>query len=242
MNRHRSLSPRAKLGIGIAAIIVIFVLFPLIAMFIWHHPQSTSSSTINNYTHYVKNVPSSEQALIQKALATTLKQNNVTRDPSDIKDIAIRSGSYSQTPDTNGVKVTKFIVDIPSLKQSYLISDRSSLSDTSYSQNYDYTVMALCLRQETKKYDFTCKDRLSVEDGLPYADITEDILPYTASYFMISLDGYNTSNHKINLKVLTMTDTTNTSTDAVQTQYEQDAQQWLMKKGITLENYNLEYN
>ena len=123
---------------------------------------------ITNFDTVVKNLPSTERATLETILASTIKQNtsaNITL--TSVKDATIRDGTYVQNYDSQKyVYSTQFIVDIPSLKQSYKITDKYSPLPPEQSGLFDYTQLVLCPSQDELIYgSFNCKDRMSTERG-----------------------------------------------------------------------------
>ena len=121
-----------------------------------------SGSIIVNYDSVVRNLPQQRRDNASKMLLYTLADNGVSTIPSDI---TIRDGSYSQTIDPNTMTYyTTYIVDIPSIKQSYRITDQYSAVES-----YDptsYATVVTCLDQDELIYgSFNCSDQIKQEKG-----------------------------------------------------------------------------
>lgn len=124
--------------------------------------ENWSGSIITNYDTVVKNLPQQRKNDASKMLLYTLNDNGVSAIPTDI---IIRDGSYNQTTNTNTMTYyTTYIVDIPSIKQSYRITDQYSAID-----NYDptsYATVVTCLDNDELIYgDFNCSDQIKQERG-----------------------------------------------------------------------------
>lgn len=123
------------------------------------------NSSIGNYGSIVKNLPDSENKQIINMLNETLARNHVT---NKISDAVIREGSYSQTvyDVSKSIYLTKFIIDIPSAKQSYVINDYYSPLPADQTGLYDYNVQVLCPDQSQLIYgNFNCTDRTRQEQN-----------------------------------------------------------------------------
>lgn len=124
--------------------------------------ENWSESIITNYDTTVKNLPTQRKNYASKMLLYTLNDNGVSTIPTDV---TIRDGSYSQTVNTDTMTYyTTYIVDIPSIKQSYRITDQYSAID-----NYDptsYATVVTCLNQDELIYgNFNCSDQIRQEKG-----------------------------------------------------------------------------
>lgn len=127
--------------------------------------NSSPVETIANFDQTVRNIPSSERDAIYDMLNNTLRMNGVS---SSIDDATIRNGSYSQSiTDTNKmIYTTTFIIDIPSVKQSYVVQDMYSPLPPTESGLVDYDTLVLCPDESQLIYgDFDCTDRIKQERG-----------------------------------------------------------------------------
>ena len=228
---------------------VVFIAVIAIAVYIQWRNQSSNESSIKNYSDYVKNIPSSERAQVQAALKEMLEKNNPGKDVGKISDITIRKDSYSQALNKEtGIYASAYIVDIPSLKQSYQVeSQATATADSSDAEavGADYTTMVLCLDKKDLLYgNFACKDRISDENNLPYSDPVENVLPYNGNDFSASYNGYDKVSNRINIQVLLYVNTSSNDPGMQQiyTQYRDEAKQWLEDQGLDLNNYNISYS
>lgn len=129
--------------------------------------QATDSptivSSINNFGNIVDILPDDEYRRILDTVNYTMKLNNIT---SPVSDVVIRDGSYQQSlTDTNKlIYLTEFMIDIPSLRQSYFVRDYYSPLPVEQSGLYDYTIQVSCPNSSQLIYEpFNCTDRVSYE-------------------------------------------------------------------------------
>ena len=116
-------------------------------------PSQTELKTEGNTTYYV----------IYFQLNYTLGLNGVNR---AVTDAVIRDGSYRQqiTDTEHMIYETTFIIDIPSLKQSYSVIDKYSPLPMEESGLTDYTTLVLCPDADDLIYgEFQCTDRVKWE-------------------------------------------------------------------------------
>lgn len=120
-------------------------------------------NNISNYDSTVTNLPQAEADAIYFQLNYTLGLNGVNR---AVTDAVIRDGSYRQqiTDTEHMIYETIFIIDIPSLKQSYSVIDKYSPLPMEESGLTDYTTLVLCPDADDLIYgEFQCTDRVKWE-------------------------------------------------------------------------------
>lgn len=120
-------------------------------------------SNITNYDEVVENLPNTEFRKIIDVFNYTLKLNAIQ---NQVSDAVIRDGSYHQSLiDTNKlIYKTTFIVDIPSLQQSYFVRDLYSPLPVEQSGLRDYVVQVSCPSDDQLIYaPFDCIDRVRYE-------------------------------------------------------------------------------
>jgi len=125
--------------------------------------DSAQSTQISNLSSTVHNIPDSELTSINNMVDYTLNLNGID---GQVDDISIRDGSYSQSLIDNNrlIYQTTFIIDIPSLQQSYYVKDLYSPLPVEQSGLYDYTVQVTCPNDSQLIYSpFDCIDRISFE-------------------------------------------------------------------------------
>lgn len=112
-----------------------------------------------------RTLPNDELDNINLQIDDTLRMNGVT---NPVSDANIRNGSYSQTIVDNNKMIyyTTFIIDIPSLQQSYVIQNKYSPLPVEQTDLYDYTTLVLCPDASQSIYATpTCIDRIKQEQG-----------------------------------------------------------------------------
>lgn len=118
-----------------------------------------STDDIKGYSKTVKILSANEGNNILTVLDDALRRNSIS---SEITDAEIRAGSYSQKlVDQSQLQYyTTFIVDIPSLRQSYVVEDYfSPLPATEETDNRDYDIMVHCPNQQQTIYtNFNCQE------------------------------------------------------------------------------------
>lgn len=148
---------------------IIFAVGFLIAAIIIanHNPYGTEQVEISNLQAYTKGKPSDRNALMQAKyiLYTTIGYNVDTSatDIAKLKDVTIRNGTFSQTDDGPAHSVS-FIVDIPSLSQSYRVKYAWNTEDKDAVDEWGIAVT--CLSEDDAVYpNFNCKDMSTVENS-----------------------------------------------------------------------------
>ena len=175
-------NPFLLFGFFIAIIIVVVI----VSLAVSHWQNSHDNQiTINNLNNYVTDVPDTTRAEIYNAAFRAAQSNSAgqTDETLSSADAAIREGSaVSSFNPTTGLYSGNFIVDIPSLKQSYRIyyewlSDRA----TSPIRLGDYTTSVTCLHPDEYIYDF-----------YPCIAPNEDVSTTTLSYLnnILPYNGY----------------------------------------------------
>lgn len=128
-----------------------------------YQDNTETSTVITNYDNVVQNLPTSEKDTIQDELVATLSLNNVN---NKVDDVVIRDGTYSQSIIDTDLMIyqTTFIIDIPSIRQTYYIENLYSPLPVNQSKLYDYTTLVLCPSSDQMIYGpFNCIDRISME-------------------------------------------------------------------------------
>lgn len=121
-------------------------------------------SKIAGYEEQVANLPDIEDDTISIQLNGTLELNGVSK---AITDATIREESYSQklTDASKMIYLTNFIVDIPSIGQSYVVTNYYSPLSPEISGLTDYTTLVTCPDSSQLIYgDFNCIDRFVWEN------------------------------------------------------------------------------
>jgi hypothetical protein len=126
---------------------------------------SPVTTAIDNWTNTVYNLSDSERYQVESVLYETIKLNAVNM-PIDATSV-IRTDTYSQTYDpTTQTYRTDFLVDIPSLEQTYRVMNYYSDLPPEESRLFEYTTMIYCPTEvELIWENFECTDYYKLELG-----------------------------------------------------------------------------
>jgi hypothetical protein len=127
-----------------------------------------SATTIKDFSRRVENLPDNRIELIEEILFNTIEMNVVDGTNLNVTDAVVRDDTYKQTLDDPAKQIyyTTFIVDIPSLEQSYRVEDYYSPLPAEVSGLRDYATLVLCLDKKDLIYgEFSCTDRIRQEQG-----------------------------------------------------------------------------
>jgi len=132
--------------------------------------NSTYGTTlvISNWSEYVENLPDDERDQAETTLYDTVIKNLPTgRSLLSTDSPEIRADSYDQTYDpVTQIYYTNFLIDIPSLKQTYRFLSQYSDLPREESGLFDYTIQVSCPNKSDLIWDeFKCIDRLKMEEG-----------------------------------------------------------------------------
>ncbi len=216
-----------------------------IALYFFTRPVSKYGNGINisGYDKYIPNLPADRRDSIDTALYKITKNNSNNSNVS-IKDAIIRGDSvtYNYDKPTN-VNSGSFIVDMQSIKQSYLITYEWS-SDVNNASLSGYSVAAACLPANKLIYgDFSCKDDFSSPTNNSSRDPILDYLPYTTFNYVVTATT-NTPN-KVELDaniILYSSDTIDGNRDSSINKYESEITDWIKSKGLNPNNYLINYS
>ncbi|MCL2173837.1 hypothetical protein FWH58_00845 [Candidatus Saccharibacteria bacterium] len=126
------------------------------------------TTTIDSGEALVENLPDSEWTLIETVLYGVV-QANLGGQTTPTTGAVIREGSYQQTLHDPGKQIffTSFMVDIPTIKQSYHVEYYfSPLPNELAGLGGDYNLLILCPTADELIYEtFLCTDRMKQEQG-----------------------------------------------------------------------------
>jgi sulfur relay (sulfurtransferase) DsrF/TusC family protein len=196
---------------------VIFLIIGLSVLYISINNPHGEELQISNLSTYTKGKASDKDTLFQiKHSLYELVQRN-TKEPiksNSIDDVMIRDKSYNQKYDEkNHTHYVEFIVDIASIKQSYLVNYQwSSATATEDDGIAQYGNMVSCLPDDQLKYGtFHCQDLMSDMGGseprlvVSWAyhedeydnPIGDQLQPYETMFIEYQILGDYRSNHKL---------------------------------------------
>jgi len=178
---------------GIALFVIIMIIWGVIVLSSSPH----ESIVIGNFDKYINNLPNTERTTLEIILRQVVDLNS-SESGIAINDAFIRDGSTSQERgEDRQIYKTTFIVDIPSIKQSYKITNY--FTDNIEYFSADYRQLVTCLGVRDLIYgDFNCKDRFSTENNLTKSDPILMLLPYRSDTWTADrVIGFNDDNKAI---------------------------------------------
>ena len=173
---------------------------------------------LSNFEQCAKNFEGSDRELIESVLRTIININGKENEKPN--DAMIRDCLLSKNPDGS----LAFIVDIPSIGQSYKVSDQNTGSGD--------TITILCLEKDKLKYDeFSCQDRLAAEMDMPRSDAILQYVPYNSGVFTVEVRpgrfDYGIDKMLIDVRASGIT----------KSQAETEVDKWLRSLGLDPEDY-----
>jgi len=228
----------------IGGVIILGIVLALIYQQVTKNPYG-DYIVIQNYNENVKNISRDYEHNISSQLYRTVKDNgdNENLTGSDVKDAYIRKDSAEQEEvKRNSQYSGSFIVDIESLRQSYLVQ-------YNYSRNPDdgftsgYPILISCVNKEDVIYeDFECGD--STIEAASTMDPIITILPHsTLSYEAKAVYQDDTLVIYVDLDIPSSDLKGNQQSDAqVVALYKKEFTDYVRSQGFTPENYTISYN
>ncbi len=235
------LNPKQKITI-ISLGFIFIILFISLFFFIKPANKYGADIGINNYDKYISNLPADRRDSLNSSLYNLVKYNSKSG-KSNINDATVRGDSveYNYNKTTN-INSGSFIVDIPSIKQSYLLSYRWS-SDNSNVNLGGYTATAACVPSKKLIYsNFDCKDSFANSPDITSSDPILSHLPY--STFNYTVTGKYNDNNKLDLNVniiLYSSDTRDGQRDNSISKYKSQVIDWIKSINLNPDNYLINY-
>lgn len=129
-----------------------------------NHHESNNQAISTPHILTTDNIPIISQYEIDK-LSETIYQTARLNGVKSNTDVIVRKNSIRQTyNEKTFTYVTDFIVDLPSVKQSYRVHDEYYMVPHRYSN--DYALLVTCPHPEDLIYpSFKCTDRIRQEGG-----------------------------------------------------------------------------
>ena len=231
-------------GIGAALLIAIGVIVSVLVYNANKNPYGESVS-ISGYDEKVKNLPEKYKDSITAALLDSINNNSEKEiKSSDVTDAAIRSGSDKQDEIRRGSDYTgSFIVDIPSLRQSYTVQYSYS-ADPDSPLNAGYPVLVDCVPEKDVIYDdFKCIGTLS-EENAEVQDPLVSYLPYSTLSYKVWAD-ITSGDLEINadLRIPSVDLSGDEATRRmVVAHYKKSVTDWITSKDLDASRYTINYN
>ena len=238
---------RRKLFLITGSIIGILVIIGIIISVISinaNKNQYGEAITIKGYDQKVKNLSKEYKDNISAALYDAVKFNSEGEvKASDIKDATIRDGSDKQGEIERASKYTgSFIVDIPSITQSYKIQYSYS-SDPNDPILSGYPILVDCVPTEDVIYkDFKCKSILSgnttKEDPI-ISNLPKETLGY--KLWADTTSGTLVLNANLRIPEIDLSGNENSRRDVV-AHYKQTVIDWITSLGLDASKYTINYD
>lgn len=234
-------STRKKIAIITAGFIVVTVVILLIIN--TATPKNNNpygdQVTIKNYD--VKNLPADRRDSIFASLykIIALNQAEGSKKP-DINDAILRKDSEQQDYSSQkDIYVGHFIVDIKSIGQSYYV--QYTYSDNATNPEVGgYPVTATCLAVNQLIYgDFSCKDALQLESA--GVDPIIKYLPQSTLSYQITANVGSDQKTALTIQLLLTEADYRIGEQAAVDAYKKEAIDWMISKGLTPENYTINY-
>lgn len=197
--------------------------------------DSVSIININQYTQGKKTNRDTLQ-FIQHSLYKTITLNTPDATANQLNDIAIREGTFSQNynKDTK-LNSVNFIVDIPSLRQSYDISYQWVDSGGNKRSIDEYGTVVKCLNKDRVIYkDFQCKDMFS--ETKKYADPIIEFLPHSTRNYKVT---YNATRKSLEVEIsLSAADIRSKREHEIIEKYKAEIRDWISSKKLNPDAYS----
>lgn len=236
------LEPTQKKTIIITVSLFLIIIIIIFAGYIINSRNTYGEEVkINNYDKYINILPNDRKNAINNSLYNIIK-NNLNSDNINIQDAIIRDGSV--TTDYNkstSIYAGSFIVDIPSIKQSYSVTyEWSSIENNINLSGYSATVS--CLSSDKLIYsDFNCKDDFINTDKTSN-EILLDSLPYSTFNYTITANIEKDNKIKLNIDmILYSSDTQNNERDNSVNKYKTEIINWIKSKNLNPDDFIINY-
>lgn len=237
----KDLQPHTKkiilLSSGVAFVVIIII---LALVNIFSNNKQEDIIDIANFKDHVTNLPSTERDNIEQALYDVVKLNNGGINEASINDATIREGSYEQSFD-NDIYSTVFIIDLPTLRQSYQITNFYSSSV----QLTSYTMLATCLDENQLIYgDFECVDKILLEQGGKGGGLMR-FLPFIVPHYTVEMGYYEKGRLTpldIEIRIWKVEiEESDKEADVLVDYYKQEINDWIVDSGFDVANYKFNY-
>lgn len=233
-----SISNKKKLLIVL--ILVALIIIPVI-VYLLTPSNYGKGIKIQGYSKYIKDLPKDSRDSLSSTLYNVVKMNLPDNTPIEATDAVIRGKDSTIRSYSGTTKVTSgsFIVDIASLKQSYLMHYEWSDDDSAIYSGYPVT--ASCLPVSKLKYgDFSCKDMFSVMKAA--RDPIMDYLPHETANYKVTASYDDSGKIMLDVSItLSSLDTSNNGREDAVKRYKADFAYWIMWIGFNIDNYKINY-
>jgi hypothetical protein len=195
---------------------------------------------IQNFDKKVKNLKKYQRDSIESKLYYTVKNNSPKDAVLVISDAVVREDSESQGYNkTNKSYTGYFIVDMPSIKQSYQVNYFYSIEPKNI-PGPGFDIEILCPLEQQKIYsnlnciDDSINETTRIDPLLKY-------LPKESLAYEINADIENNKITKLNIRLLLTEADYNTDVNEAINTYKSEALSFIKATGVDPNNYNIEF-
>lgn len=222
----------------IILIVISFILLVGLLSVIYYIQQNSNQIKISGFDKYAKSIPEDRKKSLYQSLYVQISDDGKLDNYRS--DAIIRENSFSEKykKDSN-IYNSAFIIDIPSIKESFKVNISWS-PDSNVNLGPEDLTFSCLEKSEIIYKNFDCNKSLGLPD-LIENDITQ-YLPYSVSNYMITLK--NNSDIKTSLYIdiyLDRSDTENNKTNNSIDKYKQSAINWIKSKNLNPDNYIINY-
>lgn len=229
-------------------IVISLLLLGAIIWFVSHNADNQEpdgQTPIREYDQQIKNLPANYKSGIEGALRDMIAYNNAESSTADrVSDAVIRDGSATQREAIKGDRYEgQFIVDIESLRQSYLVQYEYSRLPEKDAQS-GYPVLVTCLPENKLIYgDFICRERYTTADEKVRDPIVSK-LPHATLSFRLSADATGEElilRAELRIPAMDLSGDARSRRQAV-TLYKREVTNWMESEGFDPADYTITYN
>ncbi len=236
--------PITKKNIIITSVILVII---CTLLFVWFIVDRTRNSygqfiTINNYDELIDNLPKERKDFLQSSLYNTVKTNISNEDSlNNIRDAEIRTKSVVQSYDkeSGGSYSGRFIIDIASIEQTYIVEYKHLIDPVNQSVADEYMNLS-CPRDDDIIFENQiCKEILSSEVGDNKGDPVLRYIPHSTLNYSAEQD-YSieeSDNIGIRLTIFLSNIDIKTGREAAIDKYIEDFSLYLEEKGLNPDEY-----
>jgi len=217
---------------GLVAII------PIIIYFFQLSRPVPNEMLITNLSEHFNNLPPTHKTALQSLLYDTVSSNTGGQaDLSAVTATVRYEGIVNSYDADQDVYYGNFIVDIPAVRQSYLMSFEWS-SDRNNPYVSQYGAMVVCLDKERLIYEeFSCRDSIfSTND-----DFEEDVLMAQLPYSTLSYEITNSGHKSVRIKIILSSADERSNPDTAIERYKQQALSFIESLGANPKAYDINW-
>lgn len=242
MNIDKLTSNKAIIALLLMSVILVMLYFVYDAT-TYKNPFGDAVK-VQNLNKYTKKDSSNKSAIdhVEYSLLQTINMNSSrTMKSGDISDAAIRDNTFSQEYNKEQtLHSVNFIVDIPSLKQSYDVSYQWVEDAKKIKSVDEYGIFVRCIKDDKKKIykDFQCKDMFTTASK--HEDPIVEFLPYSTNSIKVT---YNSIRKALEVTIyLSAAEERDADTNKYINSYKEQVNAWIVSKKLKPSDYTMYYN